>query len=338
MSLNAELEEWRSLRREVDFSGLLVGNGASCAVWEGFSYPSLFNIARNDNATHRLETQDVALFEALATTNFEQVLSALVISRRVSQVFGLPHTQHDQCYESVQSALIEAVQTKHVAKRDVSDDAFASIRDELARYRCVYSTNYDLLTYWAIMHGETGSFKDLFWGERFDLANTDVWGRYTIVLYLHGGLHLYRAEDGETLKRRSQAGANLLELFGTPIEGAEDATPLFVSEGTSADKLKSIYRSDYLAFAYTSLAHHDGPLCIFGNGLGEEDRHIVAAIEKAETTEIAISIRPRDRAQIIADKAHFYEQLPKANLRFFDSTSHPLGAAALQVDDGAVDF
>jgi hypothetical protein len=149
-------------------------------------------------------------------------------------------------YTSIQSALVEAVKTTHVPWANMPGATLEAIRTELLNYRFVYSTNYDLIIYWSMMHENQGSFKDFSWGPHFDLADTKLWGKPTAVLHLHGGLHLYRTVTGRTLKRHAEDGLNLLDLFGTPL--AEDATPLFISEGSAADKLASINRSDYLAF------------------------------------------------------------------------------------------
>jgi hypothetical protein len=95
----------------------------------------------------------------------------------------------------------------------------------------------------------TEKFKDYFWGQsqEFDLTDTETSVTATKVLYLHGGLHLYRLPSGVAIKRKAEAGRSLLDLFG--VSFMEGATPLFITEGTSQDKLASIRRSDYLSFA-----------------------------------------------------------------------------------------
>lgn len=206
------------------------------------------------------------------------------------------------------------------------------IRSALLDYKSVYSTNYDLIIYWAIMHEDKGGFKDFFWAEYFDLANTQLSGKPTVVLYLHGGLHLYRTVSGRTIKRHAAPGLTLLDLFGTPFPfPEEEATPLFISEGSSSDKLASIQRSDYLTFSYTELAHHEGPLCLFGHSLNDMDNHIIQALIQAKIRDIAISVRPGLPEKVIQFKANAVHKLPKANLIFYDASTHPLGDAGLQI-------
>jgi hypothetical protein len=104
-----------------------------------------------------------------------------------------------------------------------------------------------------------------------------------------------------------------------------------IAEGTSNDKRQSIYQSDYLSFAYATLAHHEGPLAVFGHSLGESDEHIVEAIRGSGVRDIAISIRNGSPEQIVARKAAVVEKLPHASLRFFDAATHPLGDRSLDV-------
>jgi hypothetical protein len=333
--LDADLPSWQDVRSAIEFTGVLVGNGASRAVWGGFEYDSLYNIARNENQAHRLSDHDAALFEALGNTrNFEHVLAGLATTRHVTGALGLDIPVIPERYTSIQSALAEAVRRTHVPWASVPGATLQTLRTELLTYKFVYSTNYDLLVYWAVMHENQGGFKDFFWGQYFDLADTELWGKATAVLYLHGGLHLYRTVNGRTRKRHAEYGANLLDLFGTPMD--EEATPLFISEGSAADKLASIHRSDYLAFAYTELARHKGPICVFGHSLSDMDDHIVQALRQSRVRDIAMSIRPGDPEAVIERKGRACEKLAfTGRLLFFDATTHPLGGAGLLVAPAA---
>jgi Domain of unknown function (DUF4917) len=331
--LDESLPSWDEVRATTQFTGILLGNGASRAVWDGFGYESLYNIALTENQNHPLSPEDAALFEALNTRNFENVLAGLATTRRVAAALGLEIPVVTERYASIQSAVAEAVRQTHIPWMSVPDVTLTAIRNELRTYRFVYSTNYDLLVYWTLMHAGEGSFKDFFWTAPpyFDLANTEVWEEPTLVLYLHGGLHLYRTVMGRTVKRSGEYGTNLLELFGTPFVTTvgEDATPLFVSEGSPADKLDSIRRSDYLGFSYTKLTEHEGPLCVFGHSLSDLDDHIVKALQQSKVS-LAISIRPGPPMTVIERKALAIAKFP-AGVRFFDATTHPLGNAGLKV-------
>jgi len=147
-------------------------------------------------------------------------------------------------------------------------------------------------------------------------------------MFLHGALHLYRELSGRTLKRKAEEWQNLLDLFGVELEPR--AVPLFVTEGSSKDKLSSINRSDYLSFCYSQFARHRGPLVIFGHSLAPDfDGHLIDAIRKSDAAVLAISMLPG--TQVPANKARMYAAFPNMDPHFFDATSHPLGAAALHV-------
>jgi hypothetical protein len=196
----------------------------------------------------------------------------------------------------------------------------------------VFSTNYDLLLFWAIMaDNATGKFKDYFWGENqeFDVTDTETSGTATKVLYLHGGLHLYRLPSGATIKRKAEDGRSLLDLFGVPF--TEGATPLVITEGTSQDKLASIRRSDYLSFAYSRFSRHKGPMVVFGHSLSDTDSHLVHAMKEWRSVDLAISLRRDAPMKIVDRKVRLLNLLPTTKLVFFDAATHPLGKDELRV-------
>jgi hypothetical protein len=330
ISKDPSLLTWDDAVLKVPRSALLVGNGASIAVWDKFSYDSLYLLASTTQKPplpKALTNDDKALFEAMKTKNFEQVMGALSTGKIVSKALGLPTAQIEERYESIRSALIEAVRWTHIPWEKATPTTLSKIRKELSQYSCVFTLSYDLLIYWAIMSENGDGFKDCFWADLFDAMNTDIWGRPTVVYYLHGGLHLARSANGQTLKRKYESGGNLLSTFGQPIAGYPDALPLFVSEGTASEKMKSIYNSDYLSFAFAQLMTYRGPLCIFGVSLDESDAHLLKAIQKFSSRDIAVALRPKGDDHIVSDKARFRKHFPKAELYFFDSTTHPLGGS-----------
>lgn len=196
-------------------------------------------------------------------------------------------------------------------------------------------------------------FKDFVWGwdtdkrrKLFDVTDTDLWegGKLiTKVLFLHGALHLYKGSDGRTFKKLSGEDGSLLDLFD--VQG--DAIPLFISEGTSKDKLSAIIRNDYLSFAYERFSKHRGSLVVFGHSLTPEfDQHLIEAMKKWKRYDqkrasfqripsrrvVAFSLRPtNDSHDVIETKSRLTKALADYEVRFFDSRTHPLGQAGLQI-------
>lgn len=326
--LDDSLHNWAELEDQEDWSGLLIGNGFSQNLWQRFGYASLFETASQGDGA-QLSIADISLFDRLETRNFEVVLSALATSKTVSAALEQPLAPFSEREDSIRQALIRAVHSVHVPWLSVSDAHLDHIAAELSKYASIYCTNYDLMLYWALMR-EPSAFRDYFWSEQFEVTNTEVWGKKTKVHFLHGGLHLYRRPNGQTLKRSAAAGQNLLDLFGSPYG---DAMPLFISEGTAQEKLASIYRSDYLSFVFACLAQDAGPLVIFGHSLGESDKHLVDAVGIHKGRPVAVSLRAE--GNIRQKKAALIETLPEAALYFYDAVTHPLGATNLKIEEPA---
>jgi hypothetical protein len=323
---DAELLQWEALRQtDVPWQGLLIGNGASVAVADSFDYDSLYTVACSDTLEEPLGPAAQALFSEFGTTNFEYILASLKIAGQVCAAAGIEAEELPSLYEEVQRALFDAVAHIHVDWNSVATTTLPRIRQEVVRYDSVFSTNYDLVLYWAILsEGNAYDFRDFFWnvGNRFVSTSTDVWFNSTVVYYLHGGLHLRRTTDGGSFKQTA-GGANLLSQFPTSWDREE--TPLLISEGTSTDKLISINRSDYLSFAYRSFVDHDSNLVIFGHGLGEADDHIVRAINSWGQIQVAVSVRSDADHVVRQRKQWIAQRLPHADIWFYDADTHPLG-------------
>lgn len=331
---DGSLYNWNEIDNDdFNWNSILVGNGASINVWQNFNYSSIFARATSDDAASQLDVLDINLFNTLGTHNFEQVLFSLRTAEIINRALGLHHNPITQRYRSIKRSLVGTINELHIPWRRVPDDVIEGIRAAILRYRHIFTTNYDLLIYWAIMHqNNPGPFCDYFFSEKFDSKDTSIFdnGRRRI-LYLHGALHLYKDSSGTTLKRRADGFNNLLDLFGQPYAAHPDAVPLIVSEGTSDDKLSSINQSDYLTFAFNRLVENENEMVVFGHSLSDSDMHIVEAMQKWEGRRIAISLLPDTEPNIRSKQASLVAKLPRAHLYFFDATTHPLGSPDLRV-------
>lgn len=324
-----ELASWDLVSEMHDWANLLVGNGASLAVWDGFAYNSLYDAAQ---VSGLLDDADVSVFGALQTTNFEGALRALLTSATIAEALGLDRDEFDERYESTRTALVSAVHAAHVPWAEVPTSTLEQIKHELLAYDTIFSTNYDLLLYWAAMADEPrGSLPDFFWSADlvFDQLDTEVWQKATKLLFLHGGLHLVRLPNLGTAKRRASPAGNLLESFA---DAGDETQPLFVSEGEASDKLASIRSSDYLSFALRTFDQATQPLVVFGHSLSEQDQHLVDIIRRLEAP-IAFALRdPEDRTEQRAIRATLGVRLRKQKLLFFDAATHPLGDPDLHIE------
>jgi hypothetical protein len=174
---NAELLDWADVMDRVDWTGILIGNGASIAFWDEFGYDSIFERAKAPSLAHRLDDEDEEIFDAFNTTNFEHVLAALKTSRTVLGVLGRETDFIRARYDSIQSALFEAIHSIHVpwGTTLTFEKKLHAIRDELVTYRWVYSLNYDLILYWAVTSRRRGGgILDFFWRRDLSFDPSDV--------------------------------------------------------------------------------------------------------------------------------------------------------------------
>lgn len=308
--------------------GLLLGNGLSRGVSEEFAYDSLFEKAPR-KGKWALTDEDCGLFEVLETRNFERVLADLAAAIRMAEALGENTAPYLERYKSVQEALGGAVRAVHPEHREVPAHVLEEIGRLLQRHECVFTTSYDLIVYWAMAAVGFGGLCDCFWdGVSFDSNESGPRGDLTPLYFLHGALHLVAMGSGRTRKRRNTM-LNLLDQYGRPLDGDDQARPLFVTEGSARHKLAAIEENAYLSAALRRLRGFQGPLVVFGSRLSEEDRHLVDAINHHPDRPVAVSIHPegKSRTEIRSTKRLLGSRLHTERLYCFDATTHPLGVA-----------
>lgn len=258
-------------------SHLLLGNGFSISCDPVFKYQSLYEYA----VTAGLSQIAQSIFEKLGTNNFEGVMRLLDDAHWAALTYGLIEDGESQMLkdkEVIKKALIEAVAETHL------DDTTAVPNDKkdatlkfLTNFHNIFTTNYDLLLYWVIMHKGTPIFQD---GFRDDPDDSDslifshrMGGASKGIYYLHGALHLFY-EGGEYRKHSwVKSGSKLTDLIRDGLKA--EHYPLFVAEGDPDKKLQQIQHSGYLWYCLDKLARIEGPLVIFGHSLGPSDMHII---------------------------------------------------------------
>lgn len=324
------LRPWGEVADSRPWETLLIGNGLSRHVWEPFGYPKLFDHASAADLTRR----DRALFDR--SPNFERALGDLLTAIRVCSVVGLDTAPLYERYRSIQIALGSAVRNVHVNRDEVPGETRQAIREVMAQFEWVFTTNYDLLIYWAMAYGgRFAPFIDNFrWGRcEFDPQRAPVSVGEVPIYFLHGALHLVVAGDGTVFKLTRQRISTLLDQFGQAIEGDPNARPLLVTEGSARDKLEVIEGNEYLSHCLDRLRDNELDTVVFGSALGAEDAHITAALSEYPDRAVAVSMLPEgSKAERLARQMDIYGRVEVDELIFFDATSHPLGAAKLRVN------
>jgi hypothetical protein len=330
IQIDHHLISWGKIKDQT-WGGLLLGNGFSINISPRFKYSSLYEVAKREEVEPSLDENCIALFERLGSCNFEDVLRVLFHARLVDEQLGSPQrTQIDALYNCTKNALAAAVTYSHVPPGFPS---LAAINHTLRSFGNIFTTNYDLIPYWAIMHADLRRFKDLFWGESntFDPKDTSVDVNSCVIHYLHGAIHLVELQDGKTKKLTANGVSSLTGLFDL---AHPEYFPLFISEGSSERKLSRINRNDYLRFSFEKLQRIDGNLVVIGHSLDKDyDQHIIDALRDGDLTSIAIGVWPHQNAeQIVHFKSRILVELPRKNVLFFDSTTHPLGNSGLSCE------
>ncbi|MDR4469846.1 MAG: DUF4917 family protein [Nitrospira sp.] len=311
--------------------GLILGNGASIATHQGFAYQSLLEEARKRQF---ISESAEAVFDHLCTQDFERVLRMLWHASRINKALGVKDRRTTETYESIRSALVKTVTRIHPIHTAINA-TLPQIAKFLKRFKTVVSLNYDLLIYWAILWANErcqNRFKDCFIHGEFDSSWEDYRSPYgsaarsTLVFYPHGNLALATNLDGDERKLNASIASSLLDTIQSEWQSGK-YSPLFVSEGTSKQKIAAIRRSPYLKTVYKSVLPKLGKrVATVGWSLSQSDKHILQAIGRGELTEIAVSVltsKPRLEEKCAAIKRKIENASTRRTVKviFFDAKS-----------------
>ena len=330
MDSQRKIYSWKDIREEYT-DGIILGNGASMGIHKGFSYASLFE----NETKSRLITENIAkVFKHLETEDFELVLQMLWHAYRINKALGINDSITSKAYQDLRAALIQSIRAIHIEYCEVSDKLL-QMATFLSQFKTVVSLNYDFLVYWTMLAGnKTWNqqwFKDCFVDENFKEDWT--WLRRphgnadgaTLVFYPHGNLILATDLFGDEHKIVINEFENLLDEVVRKWESG-DYTPLFVSEGTSEQKLRAINRSSYLRSVYRSVFGELGSrVVIFGWSIGEQDDHILKSIcSNKNIKALAVSVVDEDiesKCTYVETKIRKIKGNDEFEVVFFDAKS-----------------
>lgn len=291
---------------------LLLGNGFSIALKPDiFTYGSLYENADFSAAPHVPK-----LFDALKTNDFEIVIKHLQDAARVVEVYRpklvklAASLRRDAA--AIKDALVAAVARRHPDRPyDISPEQYAACRRLLAHFGHIFTLNYDVLLYWALMQDEVDEL-DLRPDDGFRHPEDDPDQPYVTwqqansptVHYLHGALHLFDRTTEITKYTWSKTDVPIVDQIRIALD--EDRYPLFVSEGTSASKRARILHNAYLHKALRSFEACCRPatnaIVVFGHSLAENDNHVLRCIGAGGVEHLLISLYgdPSSKANIEA--------------------------------------
>jgi hypothetical protein len=227
------------LQRTEGRKHVLLGNGFSRALRNDiFAYEALFLRADFSN----LSPTAREAFEVLHTTDFEVVMRALRLMARIVPLYrndpDLVRVLTEDA-NGLREVLVQAIAQNHPeGPWEITDEQYGACRRFLGNFDTIYTLNYDLLLYWALMHSEIQPEIESDDGFRtpedeeadyvtWEVENTDG----QTIFYLHGALHMFDAENELKKYTWVRTGVRLIEQIRSALQA--NLYPLIVAEGQS---------------------------------------------------------------------------------------------------------
>lgn len=321
---------------------ILLGNGFSRAIKNDiFAYGSLFKRADFSQLSKFAKGN----FEVLNTTNFEYVIRTLQNAECLAKHYETSDAvlcgKLNTDAEKIRKLLIDTIAQHHPSDpTEIGDANYKACRKFLSNFNNIYTVNYDLMLYWALLHqpdvgNETENFTlrpdDGFRNSdppEEDFVTWDMTASHTQnVFYLHGALHLFMEYSELAKYTWTRTGVRLLEQIDKSLKSGK--YPLFVAEGTAQQKRGQILRSAYLSKGLRSLAAIGGSLFVFGLSLSDNDEHILQAIADSKVLDLYVGLfgNPEsfENQQVVAKAnsvpAMRQQKRARLNVYFFDSAN-----------------
>ena len=286
--------------RDARHKHLLLGNGFSIALKPDiFTYGSLY-----ENADFSEMPNVQKLFQGLNTQDFEIVIKHLQDTATTLAIYSPDDTElvkqlrHDA--SCLKDALLKAIAKRHPERPyEIEREKYIACRSFLNQFEHLFTLNYDVLLYWALMQSEVDELR-LMPDDGFRHPEDDPdqpwvsWqqSQKATVSYLHGALHLFDAGTDVTKYTWSKTDKPIIDQIRAALE--EEKYPLFVAEGSSEAKRSRILHSGYLHKALRSFesccASPGNAIVIYGHSLADNDQHVLRCIARGNCSAVAVSI------------------------------------------------
>lgn len=313
----------------------LLGNGFSRACRDDiFAYQALFEQADFGTASPYIREA----FNALGTQDFEIVMRALRQASALARVYASDHpalsAQLQTDADQLRDLLVSTIARSHPSwPGEIEAHRYEACKKFLKRFSRIYTLNYDLLLYWAVMQSELPPPVDSDDGFRSsDDPSVDyvVWepseSHGQTINYVHVALHLFDTGSELVKFTWSKTHVRLLDQIREALSVGK--YPLFVAEGDSQSKLRRIRHHAYLAKAERAMLSIQGTLVVYGMSFGDSDAHILRWLLRGKLKGLLVSLYGdpdspsnralRERVAALAAKRHTKHPL---SIAFFDAAS-----------------
>lgn len=341
------IRKWEEIQSDFKHN-LLLGNGASIAIFNKFDYRSLHTLAEKEKY---ISATCNRLFQDFETDNFEFILKVLADANKVNQILGIDEQDTIKAYNEIKNALVNTIRYIH-PQRDSVSAVLQVAADFMSSFDTIISLNYDLLLYWAILlyneKKRVTFFKDCFLPDKYDgsslvfesdfgyLRSTQNPNDASLVFYPHGNLILAESPFGAEVKLVRNDEYILDTILDKWAIG--NHTPLIVSESDSKHKLFAIERSNYLTNVYDRvLSELPETLVIYGWSFSDQDSHILKALDRSmpsllssssstKLKHLAISVHTSNPNHLascerILKKLNSLHNFKRCSVMWFDSAS-----------------
>jgi hypothetical protein len=290
LSFDQVLEGTKNIQTNV-----LLGNGFSRAWKDGiFNYSTLRSKAGFEGGWSNTVKK---VFDRLETDDFESVIRALKQSSELVKVYDGDNEvakKMEVDSEWVKNLLGETIANSHPdCPTEVKNEEYMCCKKFLKNFAKIFTLNYDLLLYWAILPKDrsiTLNFCDGFTNPEDGGKGYVEWKSQERqnVFYLHGALHIYEEQGAVRKRTQWDTGIKLKQQIVSALK--EDKFPLIVADGLAYGKMEKIQRTSYLHHGHEALRNVEGVLITFGWKMGECDAHILSALEKGKVSQIYVGL------------------------------------------------
>jgi hypothetical protein len=219
--------------------------------------------------------------------------------------------------EALKQVLIKTICDNHPDSSKEIDDTsykkcFSFLSQFLSRKQShIYTLNYDLLLYWAVarigLSDDTYSkiINDGFSNPPHSKAEYVSWqgegqAFFSNIRYPHGALHIFDAGDDIQKITFSRTNERLIDQTRNALD--KNLFPLFVSEGSSKEKLEKIKHNAYLYTCYQQFCldikayvkeisgDPDTALVVYGHSLNDVDDHFWSKLMRGKVLDVYVSV------------------------------------------------
>ncbi|WP_164121887.1 DUF4917 family protein [Sphingobacterium sp. xlx-130] len=318
--------DWAYYSDSFDLCNILIGNGFSISLCSRLSYTSLYQ-KFSKNISNELKS----VFEKFETTNFEYILEALEVTKKINSIYNIDSTVLEPIITELKEGLIKVIAETHPSYKDISPSIFRSLSIDFERFNNIYTTNYDIFIYKIILaynelldrgYVSRNRYKDNFCDEitKGKLGLDFFSDESRVIKYLHGSLFIFHQNYTYKFVRGSDSD-EYITLLKREIQN--NNFPLFVAEGKSEDKFNAIKNNYYLRSCYEDLKREKDSLVVYGLSFQESDKHLVDALNSSKIDNIIISIYvgSKNEKEIIDETSRYNLMFPNKSVTFYNSES-----------------